>query len=130
MTIMVNEGSILESVIPFDSPKHPRLPYNRFPKAGKAGLVTTVGRVAWISGKYLYKYHKKGLAAALFVGGATSLFTGTRNGSRAPNNKFYKTHRRYSRSAYGRRSKRKRCCKCRPKRRPNYFRSRKRSSRF
>ncbi len=123
---MVNEGSAIESIIPFDSPKHPRLPYNCFPKGGRAGAVETAARVAWITGKYLYKYHRKVLAGALFIGGATSLFQGTRDTSRAPNNKFNKTRGRFRRRTL----RRRKVCKChmqrRPKRRYRNFQSRRR----
>ncbi len=114
--IKVNEGGALESIIPFDAPKHPRLPYNRFPKSGKAGLVTTAGRVVWISGKYLYKYHKKGLAAALFAGGATSILTSQPKSKRGQNT-FNQTYNRFrgssSRSRQFGKSNCKRCCSTR-----------------
>ncbi len=100
MAIMVNEGNALEAIIPFDSPKHPRLPANRFPKAGKAGLVVQAGRVIWITGKYLYKYRKKWLAfGGTLASGGLYLTRPNGNGAvpkRKPTrDKFNKAYPRY-----------------------------------
>ncbi len=125
---MGNEGNALESIIPFDNPKHPRLPANRFPKVGKAGIVVTAGRVAWITGKYLYKYHRKALFASVGLSAGLFVSRPNENGAKVPlrkiPNKFNQT---YSgrRGRFKRRSKfHKRYCHCRPKRRFNNVRSR------
>ncbi len=115
MPIVMRDLDALESIIPFDNPKHPRLPGNKFPKGGKAGLVVQAGRVAWITGKYLYKYHKKAMLAS--IGLSTGLFLSQSNIERATQSpsKFQVSQ---TRSRRGRRFKRRykqqraHCCKC------------------
>ncbi len=115
MPIVRNEQSVLESIIPLDHPKHPRLPYNRFPKSGKAGLVVTAGRVVYITGKYLYKYHRKALFAS--VGLSAGLFTGDTILKRAPirkrspsNTTFSQAHLGYRGRTRYEHSRDHRCC--------------------
>ncbi len=75
MTLVSGSQDALMDIIPFDVPKHPRLPANRFPKGGRAGTLTQVARTAWITGKYLYKYRKKWLAGGLALSvSASTLF--------------------------------------------------------
>ncbi len=127
MTIVMGAQDALESIIPFDTPKHPRLPANRFPKGGKAGTIVQAGRVAWITGKYLYKYRKKWLAMGLALSVSTSLY---KQDASVPSgnvpNKFHKTYPGRGRGFSQRSKFNKHFCKCRPKRRFNNFRSRKR----
>ncbi len=89
MPLMVNEGNAIEAIIPFDSPKHPRLPANRFPGGGRAGALTQAARVAWISGKYLYKYHKKWLASGFGLALSTSLFARSPQNGHGPVSKRF-----------------------------------------
>ncbi len=96
MGLVTGGEDALSSIIPFDNPKHPRLPSNRFPSGGRAGGLTKVAQVAWITGKYLYKYRKKWLAGGLALSvGASTLFQN--NAIQKPsrsNNQFNKTYNR------------------------------------
>ncbi len=105
MTLAQPAQDVLESLIPFDNPKHPRLPGNRFPKSGKAGLVVTAGRIVYITGKYLYKYHRKALFAS--VGLSAGLFTGDTILKRAPVRKRSPSDSSFNQaySRYGRRTR-------------------------
>ncbi len=127
---MVNEGGALESIIPFDAPKHPRLPYNQFPKGGRTGALTKALQVAWISGKYLYKYRKKWLAVGLALSVSASTLFQNPNAPKNVPNKFNQTRNRRGRNGYRGRVKQGYNCKCGSKRRRYNFRSRKRSRRF
>ncbi len=129
MPLMVNEGNAIESIIPFDNPKHPKLPSNRFPSSGKAGVVMQAARVAWITGKYLYKFRKKWLAAGMALS-TTSLFQGkpSENGGTVQqvtsSGKFSKTHPGQFRSAKRGRVKQQCPCRCCSKRRLRHFQAR------
>ncbi len=112
MTIVTSSSDALIDIIPFDNPKHPRLPSNRFPSGGRAGALTQAARVAWITGKYLYKYRKKWIAGglALSMTGA-ALFNRDAVPKGKPTgypNTFRQTHYRQRRGAKRRR------CKCHP----------------
>ncbi len=124
MTLMISTSDPLLDVIPFDVPKHPRLPANRFPKSGKAGTIVQGARVAWITGKYLYKFRKKWLAMglALSVGGST-LFQDGKVPKSTPTGKFNKTYSRYNGRSNFNKFNRSHRCRC-PKRRYKRFQTR------
>ncbi len=112
MTLAVSTSDPLLDVIPFDAPKHPRLPFNRFPKGGRAGALTQAARVAWITGKYLYKYRKKWLAGGLALSmSSAALFN--RDGQvpiRYAPRKPYQARSGFQRSTYRGRKFRKHSC--------------------
>ncbi len=117
MTLMTSTSDALIDIIPFDNPKHPRLPSNTFPKGGRAGALTQAARLAWITGKYVYKHHKRWLAGGLALSVSSSVLF-NRNGQNVPtrkSNPFGKTYNRFGRSTYRRYNKyntNKHRCKC------------------
>ncbi len=127
MPLAISDVDVIESLIPFDNPKHPRLPANRFPSSGRAGTIVQGARVAWITGKYLYKFRKKWLAMglALSVGGSTLFQRDAKIPPGSIPNKFNKTYNRYRRGS-NKYQRKHSYCRCRPKRRYNDFYSRRR----
>ncbi len=129
MGLVTGGEDALQSIIPFDNPKHPRLPSNRFPAAGRTGTIYKAAQVAWITGKYLYKFRKKWLVGglALSVGGSTLFNRDGKIPTQSPAPKFNKTRNRFGgRTNYDSKYKRHRrrcdCTRCNSKPHPMRYR--------